>query len=442
MDISSAALSSPPPSFIKYSDRKARIFATSYRFSSVWGLSFDNEGDIVYVTDPDNHSVHVFDSSGAFIRSRTVGTLTYPRGVLYNTVTGDLVVACPGQRKVTLFRNGKWHRDITHIGGIVHLFSQPLGITAGPKGEIVVVDCKSHAIGIYDSEGNHLQTVEKGERNYCDVGCLHYPANVAIYVMPEEQGEQGEPGEGGEKEKEKDTGMELENENEMKVGAGKEINTDEMEIEQQHMEMNMTMNNNMNSNLNGNFNFEDANHGTKIGHSINGETKGNENGNGNGNGNENGNGIDEINPQNNVNVNSHAGQKHRIAKMFVTCDNHRVQVYDWDLVTDEIRPVAYIGTEGASDGISDGHLYRPSGIVVDRFGHVIIAELSEPDGVMGNRIQVFDLNGKFLEKIQLDELNDYKPHFNGPRTVMIKDDDLYVADFGNRRILVFEAKKK
>lgn len=98
------------------------------------------------------------------------------------------------------------------------------------------------------------------------------------------------------------------------------------------------------------------------------------------------------------------------------CDNNRVVQMKVDG-----SQFSSFGTQGNKDGA----MSRPTGVAVDSFGNIIIAEMGN------NRVQVFDNKGVFITAIGVNILKD-------PRGLAVDSmGRIYVADFGNSRVMVF-----
>ena len=106
--------------------------------------------------------------------------------------------------------------------------------------------------------------------------------------------------------------------------------------------------------------------------------------------------------------------------------NQRVQVFD--------RGGAFLGKWGSA-GNGDGQFNGPAGIVVH--GHeVYVADR------FNSRIQVFDRRGVFLRKWGHSGAGDGEFAANGPNDgpvgVAVHGNVIYVTDFGNNRVQVFD----
>ena len=88
-------------------------------------------------------------------------------------------------------------------------------------------------------------------------------------------------------------------------------------------------------------------------------------------------------------------------------------------------------SEWGSRGMGDGHFREPIGVAVDSAQHVYVIERE------GNRVQVFDPNGRFLAKWGLrgSGLGD----FSEPSAIAVEcNGDVYVADTNNNRVERFD----
>ena len=119
--------------------------------------------------------------------------------------------------------------------------------------------------------------------------------------------------------------------------------------------------------------------------------------------------------------------------------NHRVVVFD---------PAGTVVRTIGSRGSGDNQLYEPSGVAVDAAGNIYVADTWNariakfgPDGAwitawgsgrdsLGDGRRATDTNGNA-------QMNAENPlGFYGPRNVLVVDDRVYVADTGNKRVVV------
>jgi len=109
-------------------------------------------------------------------------------------------------------------------------------------------------------------------------------------------------------------------------------------------------------------------------------------------------------------------------------DNHRIQRFS---PSNTNQTQLYKGRWG-SYGSADGQFYNPHGTVTDRFGNVYVAELSN------NRIQEFDSNGVFLRK--WGTTGAANGQFSGPHGITIDNTgNIYVIEYYNHRIQKFDS---
>lgn len=91
-------------------------------------------------------------------------------------------------------------------------------------------------------------------------------------------------------------------------------------------------------------------------------------------------------------------------------------------------PVMHVGCEG----VDDGEFKSPTGIAVDKDGHIYVGDTDN------HSIQKFDKTGKFLARWG-DEPDSAEGKFYYPRGIATSPDgDVYVADSGNNRIQKFD----
>ena len=119
--------------------------------------------------------------------------------------------------------------------------------------------------------------------------------------------------------------------------------------------------------------------------------------------------------------------------------NHRIVVFDQD--------GALLRTVG-SQGSGDGQLFEPSGVAVDAAGNLYVADTWNariakfaPDGTWiaswGSGRDDFGEGRRATDTKGAPQANADNPlGFYGPRNLLVVDDRLYIADTGNKRIVV------
>ena len=102
------------------------------------------------------------------------------------------------------------------------------------------------------------------------------------------------------------------------------------------------------------------------------------------------------------------------------CYNHRIQVFDLDLVF-----IKSFGTHGSGQGQYD----RPCDLAFDSQGNIYVSDYAN------NRVQVLDPNGRYLRQFG----GKSRPgKLKGPEGIHIAHDCVYVSDCGNNCIAVFQ----
>jgi sugar lactone lactonase YvrE len=105
--------------------------------------------------------------------------------------------------------------------------------------------------------------------------------------------------------------------------------------------------------------------------------------------------------------------------------NHRIQKFDADG-----KFIKMWGTFGQSDANTPSALYGPRGIAVDAKGHVYVADTGN------KRIVIFDSDGKFLAQFGSEGFD--VGQFSEPTDVQLDaQGNLYVTDTWNQRVQVF-----
>ena len=130
-----------------------------------------------------------------------------------------------------------------------------------------------------------------------------------------------------------------------------------------------------------------------------------------------------------VNVNGSMGCPWGIAfcrnGLWAVADNTKHCVYIFD---DKDQLVRKFG----SNGSNNGQLTNPRGVAFDSHNHLYVAD--------DHRVQKFDTNGNYLMQFGSKGASDGQ--LNLPYGVAIHCDKLYVADFSNKRISVFQVDGK
>ena len=110
-------------------------------------------------------------------------------------------------------------------------------------------------------------------------------------------------------------------------------------------------------------------------------------------------------------------------KLFVSDrDAHLIKVYN-----SNGRFLYEFGTHGTGDG----ELSYPTGLAVDKMGHLLVCSLSN------HRVQVFTLDGKFVAKF--GEYGKELGQMNSPSSVsVLKSGHIVVCEFENNRLQIFE----
>ena len=102
------------------------------------------------------------------------------------------------------------------------------------------------------------------------------------------------------------------------------------------------------------------------------------------------------------------------------CYNHRIQVFDLDLVF-----ITSFGTQGSGQGQYE----RPCDLAFDSQGNIYVSDYGN------NRVQVLDPNGRYLRQFGGKS---GPGKLKGPEGVHIAHDCVYVSDCGNNCIAVFQ----
>lgn len=138
----------------------------------------------IYITDPANHRVQVFNLSGGYKfdfgrKGSQPGEFVYPNGIVIDRA-GNIVVADMYNNRLQKFSGDGTF--ISEWGG----FGSYLGELAGPAslalvdGNILVADAVNHRVQIFDSDGKYLyQFGRHPSFHHEGNGRLHYPMIAA-----------------------------------------------------------------------------------------------------------------------------------------------------------------------------------------------------------------------------------------------------------------------
>ena len=103
------------------------------------------------------------------------------------------------------------------------------------------------------------------------------------------------------------------------------------------------------------------------------------------------------------------------------CYNHRIQVFDLDLVF-----ITSFGTKGSGQGQYD----RPCDLAFDSQGNIYVSDYAN------NRVQVLDPNGRYLRQFGGKS---GPGKLKGPEGIHIAHDCVYVSDCGNTIVLLYSS---
>ncbi len=114
-----------------------------------------------FVTDTNNNSVDVFNSSGLFLFSfgttgSLAGELIFPEGIAADGL-GRIYVADGGNHRVQVFDTaGVFEFEFGGFGVLDGEFDTPVGVAINAVGQIVVADSNNHRVQVFDNAGNWL----------------------------------------------------------------------------------------------------------------------------------------------------------------------------------------------------------------------------------------------------------------------------------------------
>lgn len=151
-------------------------------------FAIDRQRNRIYVTDPPQHQIRLYDLSGRFLetigtRGSAPGEFNYP-GDLDLDGDGNLyIVDAMNARIQVLTPEGTPLRSFGERGTARGAFSVPKGIAVSPSGLVYVSDASQHKIVIFNKEGEYLLTigaryVYKGEG--ISPGGFNFPAGLDV----------------------------------------------------------------------------------------------------------------------------------------------------------------------------------------------------------------------------------------------------------------------
>ena len=123
------------------------------QFNGPYGICFDSTGN-VYVAEPDNHRVQVFTAKGEYVRQfgkkgGDKGELNQPVGIAIDS--SDIVyVSERGNHRISLFtRDGHFLQSFGTLGEGPGQFNSPTDIAIGKDGKIYITDSGNGRIEVF-----------------------------------------------------------------------------------------------------------------------------------------------------------------------------------------------------------------------------------------------------------------------------------------------------
>lgn len=155
------------------------------------GLAIDRASGRLYVTDPRNHKIRVYNSTdGKFLfefgaRGEGEGNLNFPTNLFIRD--GKLYITDTGNFRIQVFDlEGKFLKKFGEIGDGPGNLARPKGVAADSEGHIYVVDAAFDNFQIFDEEGRlYLFVGAAGHRPgyfWLPAG-IHIDENDKVYVV-------------------------------------------------------------------------------------------------------------------------------------------------------------------------------------------------------------------------------------------------------------------
>ncbi|MBC8412243.1 MAG: SMP-30/gluconolactonase/LRE family protein [Nitrospira sp.] len=154
------------------------------------GMVFNEDRDILYVTDTQNHRIRVFDKDGIAIynigeRGYKGGEFNFP-SFLALDMEGRLYVADTLNFRIQIFdQEGYYIKEFGKLGDASGTFTRPYGVGVDSDGHVYVIDSAFNNFQIFNDDGTLLLFVgtpgAKPGEFYLPTG-LYIDKNDKIYV--------------------------------------------------------------------------------------------------------------------------------------------------------------------------------------------------------------------------------------------------------------------
>lgn len=152
-------------------------------------------GKRIYVSDVDDHKIHVFDTMGKKLfdfggKGSKEGNLREPMGLAFHN--GNIYIADSDNDRIQVFnKDGIFLKSIGKAGDGAGRFDTPYDVAVNSKGHIWVADHDNHRIQVFDKEGKFLRKIGKEgmkDGEFYRPRSLSIDADNMVYVLDGEEG--------------------------------------------------------------------------------------------------------------------------------------------------------------------------------------------------------------------------------------------------------------
>ena len=172
----------PPIKTMTASSVIGRDDVPDQKMKSPWGIAVSRDGEIIAVSDIENHCLIVFDQNGRFVRvigKEGRGNLEFksPRGLAFNP-NGQIVVAEKENHRIQIVTtDGSFKLKFGDYGSNNSQFHGPTGVAVSQDGTIFVTDAINQRIQYFNSNGRFIGIIGQWG---ADLGMVNEPYAIAI----------------------------------------------------------------------------------------------------------------------------------------------------------------------------------------------------------------------------------------------------------------------
>ena len=172
----------PPSKIVKASSVIRRDDVPDQKMKSPWGIAVSRDGEIIAVSDIENHCLIVFDQNGRFVRAigkegRGILEFKSPRGLAFNP-NDQIVVAEKENHRIQIVTiDGAFILKFGEYGGKKGQFHGPTGVAVSHDGIIYVTDTINQRIQYFNRDGNLMGAIGQWG---ADIGMFNEPYAITI----------------------------------------------------------------------------------------------------------------------------------------------------------------------------------------------------------------------------------------------------------------------